>query len=374
MITTRKGRALVFMACVLLLASCGSPDDWPTKGWRTSTPEEQGIDSEQLIAMLQESQERSYALDSIMVVRNGHIVMDVYVFPFKEVSRHIIHSCAKSVLSILIGIAIDRGEIEGVDQPVLDYFPELDVAHLDADKRAMTIEDLLTMRSGLNCQDSYLYRWVGLDDMRRSDNWAKYVLDLPMREAPGTRFEYCNGASHLLSTILYRATGMTALDYARQHLFGPLGIRDVYWPASPEGITFGWGQLSMRTHDMAKIGYLYLYEGKWEGQRIVSSSWVQASTRSHTPATLYDGYGYQWWVEADGIYMAMGYAGQHIMVVPDKEMIVVITGTFHEDRFDVPERLLRRYILPAAASPKPLPENPDAVKRLREMSADLIEL
>jgi len=365
---------LLFLATLCVLTSCGGPNYWPTNGWRTSTPEEQGIDSQKLVAMLEEVNQRSYAVDSIMVVRNGHIMMDIYRFPFKPVSRHIVHSCAKSVISILIGIAIDRGEIEGVDQLMLDFFPETKVSNLDANKRAITIEDLLTMRTGLRCQDSYLYRWRGLDDMRRSEDWAKYVLDLPMSERPGTRFEYCNGSSHLLSTILYRATGQTALEYAHEHLFGPLAIQDVYWPASPEGITFGWGQLSMRTHDMAKIGYLYLNEGKWDGKQIVSSTWVQMSTRSHTAATLHDGYGYQWWVDSDGIYMALGYAGQYIFCLPDNDMVVVMTGTLHEDRFDVPARLLRQYILPAAASSKPLPANPDANKRLKQMAADLIKL
>jgi len=159
----------------------------------------------------------------------------------------------------------------------------------------MTLEHVLTMATGLKCQDSYLYRWRGLRQVERSEDWVQFMLDLPMAEEPGTRFEYCNGASFLLSAIIQETTGMSALEFANEHLFGPLGIIDVTWSSNPQGITIGYSGLRMTPHDMAKIGYLYLNEGQWDGEQVVPAKWVKASTREHISATLEDGYGYQWW-------------------------------------------------------------------------------
>jgi CubicO group peptidase (beta-lactamase class C family) len=337
---------------------------WPTEGWKASTPEEQGMDSEILAEMFETIQAQNHGIDSVMVVRNGYIVADATVYPFRPSSRHVIHSCTKSIVSALIGIAIDEGYIASVDMPVLELFPDRTVANLDADKEAMTLEDVLMMATGLDCQDSYLYRWRGLGEMERSEDWVQYVLDLPMADPPGTRFEYCNGASFLLSAIIQETTGVSAEEFAEEHLFGTLGIADVMWPSSPQGISIGWGQMSMRPHDMAKLGYLYLNEGRWDGEQIVPMEWVAASTRKRISATLQDGYGYQWWITDDGIYMALGYAGQFIFVVPQKALVVVFTSELEERDFYVPQELLYDFIIPAAESCMSLPANPDGVALL----------
>jgi CubicO group peptidase (beta-lactamase class C family) len=337
---------------------------WPTKAWSTSTPEEQGMDSQPLAEMFESIRERGYSIDSATVIRNGTIVADATVYPFKPDSPHAIHSCTKSVVSALIGIAIDQGHLEGLEQPVLDIFPKRTVAHLDADKQAMTLEHVLMMASGLECRDSYLYRWRGLQQMRQSDDWVQFVLDLPMAEPPGTRFEYCNGGSLLLSDIIQEATGVSAVEFAQKHLFTPLGIEDVRWPTNPQGISIGWGELHMKPRDMARIGYLYLNEGQWDGEQIVSAEWVRASTRKHIPATLQDGYGYHWWVADDGVFMALGYAGQYIVVVPEQELVVVFTSDLAEQDFYVPQDLLNAFIIPAVESSGRLPANPDGVARL----------
>jgi CubicO group peptidase (beta-lactamase class C family) len=323
------------------------------------------MDSEKLAAMLDTIRKRGHDVDSVSVIRHGYLVIDAYVYPFQPDTKHVIHSCTKSIISALVGIAIDEGYIKGVDQSVLDLFPERTAANLDADKGAMTLEHVLTMATGLECHDSYLYRWRGLQQMRESRDWVQFMLDLPMAEAPGTRFEYCNGASFLLSAIIQETTGMTALAFAEKHLFGPLGISDVTWPSNPQGITIGWGELRMKPHDMAKIGYLYLNGGRWEGEQIVPAAWVEASTRQQIPAgTLSDGYGYQWWVDDASYHMALGYAGQYIVVVPDKDMVVVFTSNLSEQNFFVPETLLNTFIIPAAESSAPLPSNPDGVMLL----------
>jgi CubicO group peptidase (beta-lactamase class C family) len=327
------------------------------------------MDSEMLASMLEVIHEQDYDIDSVVVVRNGYMVADATIFPFEPGSRHIIYSCTKSVVSALVGIAIDEGYIEGVDQTVLGFFPERGAANLDADKEAMTLEDVLTMSTGMECRDSYLYRWRGLQQMRQSDDWVQFMLDLPMAEEPGTKFEYCNGASFLLSAIIQETTGMNALAFANEHLFDPLGIIDVQWLSNPRGITIGWSDLHLTPHDMAKIGYLYLNEGQWDGEQVVPADWVKASTREHIPAgTLQDGYGYQWWTDdaalGGGIYMALGYAGQLIVVVPDKDMVVVFVSDLEERDFYVPQGLLTDFIIPAAKSATPLPDNPDGVALL----------
>ncbi|MDY7040100.1 MAG: serine hydrolase, partial [Chloroflexota bacterium] len=168
----------------------------------------------------------------------------------------------------------------------------------------------------------------------------------------------------LLSAIIQEMTGASALAFAEEHLFGPLGISDVEWPSNPQGITIGWGELRMKPHDMAKIGYLYLNEGLWDGEQVVPSAWVEKSTRKHIPATLQDGYGYQWWIDSSGVYMALGYAGQFIFVVPEKDMVVVFTSNLDEERFYVPQTLLNDFIVPAAKASTPLPPNPDGVALL----------
>lgn len=345
-----------------------TPTYWPTQGWKTSPPEKQGVDSEKLAEMLERIKSQNINIRSVVVIRNGYVLLDACVHPYQKDSWHIIHSCTKSITSALIGIAIDKGYIESVKTPVLEFFPGRTAANLDENKKNMTLEHLLTMSSGFQARDSYLYNWQGLAKMRASYDWTQYMLDLPMAKAPGTKFDYSNGVSFLLSAILQESTGINALDFAREHLFGPLGIHNIYWPSSPLGITLGWGGMRMKPLDMAKIGFLYLNRGIWEGKQVVSSAWVEASTREQIKSgTLSDGYGYQWWVDEDGYFMALGYSGQYIVVLPQQNIVVVFTSALHSFNFFIPEMLLRNYIIPAAHSSKPLPDNPEGEKRLQSV-------
>jgi CubicO group peptidase (beta-lactamase class C family) len=349
------------------LAADKKPDYWPTKGWRTASPESQGVDSNLLENMLNTIFKKNLDIDSVLVVRNGYIVLDAYSYTRNADLTHNIYSCTKSVTSALIGIAIDKGYIKGVNQPVLDFFNKRDAKNLDANKKAMTLEHLLTMTTGLECRDSYLYNYMGLFEMQSSPDWVQFVIDLPMVEEPGTRFEYCNGASFLLSAILQEQTGMNALTFAHKHLFVPLGIPNVYWRSNSKGITMGYSNLDLRPHDMAKIGYLYLNDGLWDGKRIISSQWIKASTRKHIAATLLPGYGYQWWIVSPGIYTALGYKGQFIMVAPEKNIVAVFTGSLDPEDFYIPLGLLASHIIPAVKSPTPLPENPKGEKALKSV-------
>ena len=342
------------------------PAYWPTKGWLTSAPEEQGMDSKVLLAMLERVQEYNPGIGSILVVRNGYLVLEAYYPSFAADVTQNIHSCTKSITSALIGIAIDQGYIESVEQSVLDFFPGRTFAHMDEDKEAITIGDLLTMRPGLEC--IITDREVTLEQMQNSPDWVQFFLDLPMMAEPGTEWTYCSPASYILSVILQEATGMSTLEFAQENLFDPLGIADVVWASGPQDYHTGWGNIHLRSRDMAKFGYLYLHGGEWDGQQIVSTQWATEATRSHVAATKFRrGYGYQWWVD-DGshYYLAMGHYGQFIIVVPDLNMVIVFTGYLPGSVAYHSLSLVGNYILPAAVSETALPENPDAATALVE--------
>ncbi len=358
-----------------------APTYWPTGGWRTSTPEEQGIDSQQLAQMLAGIIKREVAINTVLIVRNGYLVMEANVWPFQPRARHMILSITKSITSALVGMAIEDGFIDSVDQPVLSFFPDRQIAHRDARKEAMTLEHLLTMTSGLDCeQDEYV---VG--EMVASDDWVQYVLDLPMVADPGESFAYCTVNSFLLSAILQKATGLSARTFAEEHLFAPLGIKGVTWPSNPEGVSRGGTGVGMCPRDLAKIGELYLRRGVWEGTQVVPVAWVESSVQEHVAESVHGGYGYQWWVEKPSVFArlglarfvpvfdARGYGGQFIFVIPSRDMVVVICGWMKGRDQTVPIKLLQSAILPAAISSARLPPNPAGLEALHQQISSLAE-
>jgi CubicO group peptidase (beta-lactamase class C family) len=355
------------MWCNLGLAADQKPYYWPTSGWRTSTPEDQGMHSAKLNDMLEKTLQEKYNIDSITVIRNGSMVLDAYFYPFKKDSKHIIHSCTKSITSAALGIAMDKGYIKNLQQRVIEIFPEKQFENLDDNKKSITLKNLLTMTSGLNTEDSYIYNWKGLNEMTQAKDWVKYVLDRPMAEKPGSRFEYSNCVTFLLSAIIQETTKQSTFDFMKKNLFNPLGITDVKWATAPGGINVGYGNMWLAPHDMAKIGWLYLNNGRWGDQQVVSEKWVKDSTQKHFNATLFDGYGYQWWISPDKFYAAVGYGGQFIFVVPKKNMVVVFTSTLESNDFYTPEDLLNKFVIPAAVSDTPLPEYSKQTARLNSL-------
>jgi len=338
---------------------------WPTDQWRTSTPEEQGIDSGQLAEMLATIREQELAIDSVLITRHGYIVAEVYLPPNDPDAVHQLFSCTKSVTSALIGIAIGEGDLEGVSQPVLDFYADRTIKNLDANKQALTLASLLTMSAGLDWPDENMSLTYQMATRR---DWVQFVLDRPTVAPPGTIFVYNNGLPHILSAILEQVTGMRTVDFAQQKLFDPLGIApEAYrWETDPLGITIGsWG-LWMNSRDMAKFGYLFLNNGQWDGQQVVPADWVDLSTQSHIAVDDQGhGYGYLWWVYPEqGYYAAQGLAGQYIFVVPSAAMVAVFTSNLEGDSMGLPITLLDEYILPAAQPVEPLPANPEALARL----------
>jgi len=333
---------------------------WPTAGWKTSTPEEQGMDSRKLAGALDFLKTYEPNIHSLLVVRNGVLVAEAYFHPFPPESRHDVASVTKSVTSTLVGIAVRKGLIKSVEEPVLGFFPEYAPANLDDRKKSITLRDLLAMRSGLQCVASPTEET--LMRMIASPDWIRFMLDLPMAAKPGEVFVYNSGGVHLLSAVIRKATGRSALDFAKDELFGPLGITDARWPADPlRGDNHGWGDLQLRPRDLAKIGYLFLNKGAWDGKTIVTPEWVAAAT-SPFPGALQDNYGRLWWLNKDYGYSARGRGGQYIYVVPRTNLVVVMTG----GGLRAADRTLTGHILPAVVSPSaPLPGDPDGAALLR---------
>ena len=348
---------LMALAVLSSAAGCaGSEESWPTEEWRTSTPEEQDMDSAKLEEMVQYINEWGLAIDSVVVVRNGHIVLEEYPRPpYDRDMVHIVHSVTKSFVSALIGIAIDKGYIDGVDQKMVDLFPERTVANVTPQKESVTLEHILTMKVGLEWNEwKYAYTDYERNDYMkaiRSSDPVQYVLDLPMMEDPGVRWNYNGGTSHLLSALVAESTGYDTLDFAREFLFGPLGITGVSWDRDRHGIYYGGGGLYLTPRDMAKFGYLYLHGGKWDGKQIVPANFVADAVKTHSNISASRGYGYQsWWTyPQDGVYNAAGLYGQRIYVIPDLEIVVVITAQMAEtsDLESTLYRLVRTYIIGA---------------------------
>ncbi len=285
---------------------------------------------------------------SVLVVCRGVTVLDACFYPHHPDALHDVRSITKTVTSILAGIAIDKGYIPGVGSRVLDFFPDWAMSHTDERKRAITLEHLLTMTSGLDWDDGR--------DMSRlfaQDDWVQFVLDRPMATDPGTHMRYATGPVHLISAILRQATGQSPAAFAQDTLFGPLGIEGVYWMSDPQGIDAGGLGLFLRPRDMAKIGLLFLNQGQWQGEQIVSPAWVVASTRAQhlLPDNPDTDYGYLWWVNRAGYALASGYAGQRIYVLPRLQTVAVFTGGLKEGGPDLPRTLLETYIIPAVESP-----------------------
>jgi CubicO group peptidase (beta-lactamase class C family) len=237
-------------------------------------------------------------------------------------SRGDVRSVTKSVLATLVGIAVDRGQIAGVDRTLAELLPTY-AADMPAPLRAATLRQVLTMTAGVP------------DDGARdaappgpADDWARYALTLGPRRPPGAGFVYSTTGSHLLSAVLTRATGLSALDYARRELFGPLGISpDPGWRADPQGRQLGGTGLSLSAAEMLALGRLYLAGGRWDGRQLLSAGWVADATRSQVPTGGAFDYGYQWWVTTAGghpAFAAQGFGGQLVEVVPDLALVVVV--------------------------------------------------
>jgi len=291
--------------------------------WKISSPEEQGMNSITLINGIQHLKQENINIHSLLIIRNDHIVLDTYFYPFKKGYVHDLASVTKSITSLLIGIAIDKGYIRDEDQLVFQYFPEYKIKNDTLLK--LKIRDLLNMSSGFKC--SWLNGENELKQMNDSEDWVKFMFDLPFISLPGTLFSYCSGNFYLLAEILQRTTKMTCLDFAEKYLFEPLDFGQTFWENNDKGVNHGWGDLYLSTYDMAKIGYLILNDGKWSGREIISEEWLERIKPLYRISGT-ESYGYGWWLDSENPdeIQAVGRGGQRLFIFKNKNTIIATTG------------------------------------------------
>ncbi|WP_144941933.1 serine hydrolase [Paenibacillus sp. 32O-W] len=332
---------------------------WPTAQWHTEDPAVLGMDPNKLSELESVIQSDYSNINGMVVVRNGSIAFERYYNGCGPDDAHHVASVTKSIISALIGIAIDNGDITSVDQKVLDFFPEYAPKAADSLKGEVTLRHLLTMTAPYPFQD-----WQEpLDKMCMQPDWVKYTLDMLGQQGKLGDFKYSTAGAHLLSAILTRSTGRSAREFANEHLFKPIGMKEIPehemkafgfddlfgsnvkgWVHDPQGhSTGGWG-LTLTPRDMARFGFLYLNRGFWEHRQIISEAWINEST-SMNP----NNYGYLWWLrEEDGVsaYSAIGDGGNVICCLPEQELVIAIASEFTmnpRDRWT----LIKEWILPA---------------------------
>jgi len=265
-------------------------------------------------------------LHSLIIRHEGVVVFEEYYNGTNPNRPANMKSASKSVISALVGIAIDQGLIESVEQRVADYFPELDSNGSNSEKSNITIENLLTMQSGLETTSNRNYgKWV------LSDNWVEFALNQPLVAKPGTQMIYSTGSTHLLSAILAKASGMTTKQFAERMLTSELGYSMSYWPQDPQGIYFGGNDMEMTPRQMLRFGTLYLNDGRYNDRQIVSQNWIEQSYKPHALSPRGQGrhYGYGWWLRdlaGMQVPVAWGYGGQLIFVVKELDLVVVATS------------------------------------------------
>jgi CubicO group peptidase (beta-lactamase class C family) len=398
--------ASLYMMCALLLASCAQAraDFWeytyqrPTQtddGWETADLADVGIDPELLWDLMDRINRREFQnVHSILIVKDGKLVFEEYfpgyafsyTGPWSSLLRfrgkhmdydadtaHSLASVTKSFTSALAGIALERGYIQSLDDPVFDYLPQY--AHLRSEgKNVITVEHLLTMTSGLEWNELEL--WLGnmdhdLIQLFLVSDQLEFILAKPLVAEPGARWYYSGGGVIILGEVIREASGLRLDEFAEKYLFAPLGIAEAEWETMNSDVIHASGNLKLRPRDAAKFGYLYLNDGRWQGEQIIPSDWVAPSMRmsvsvpwdslaavmhrryADVPESHGDGYGYLWWLktyEVDGTAVdavqATGWGGQRICLFPDLDMVIVLTGGNYATHEPVQE-ILEDYILPA---------------------------
>ncbi|MFJ6324126.1 MULTISPECIES: serine hydrolase domain-containing protein [unclassified Rhizobium] len=311
------------------------------------------------------------SFDSLLVVRHGLIVTEAYYAPYIGNIPHQIFSSTKAITGTLLGMVFKDGLLDRLDHPVLDFFSNRAIANIDQRKKAITVQNLLDMTSGLDWDQGFEgAKQQTMFDLELSSNWTQFILDRPMAHPPGEVFNYSNGSPDLVSAIITELTGKLAEDYAREKLFTPLGIVDWHWDRDPQGLSKGHGMLYLLPRDMAKIGYLYLHHGEWDGAQLLPVGWADVLSHRlvnvHASNNPNESYSNFIWVFPDRhVYMANGKNGQLIVVFPDLDVVVVTTA-----RQQLRYKTLIDAVSDAVRSESSLPSNPKAVAQLADAVKD----
>ncbi|MCY3410249.1 MAG: serine hydrolase [Candidatus Heimdallarchaeota archaeon] len=324
---------------------------WPTTEWRISTPSNEGMDTDLLNHLINEIETGAHGVKSMLIIRNGNIVSEYYQNDIYQTLPQNVFSVTKSVTSSLIGIALDKLLISSLDLTLGDIFTDHSMATNESIKKSISIENLLKMDSGISWSEIAPFDPSNLENnyiqMIGSQDWVQYVLDLPMFDTPGSSWMYNTGGSHLLSVILSEYTNVNAEEFARINLFDKIGIssQQFYWEVDPDGSSNGGSALHLTARDMARFGYLFLKSGIWEGETIISSSYISQAINPIWTVDSSRNYGYQWWVDGSGeFYYAAGYQGQYIFISPENNLLVV----FQSSSSTYPHLgFMHNYILPS---------------------------
>ncbi|PEW07819.1 serine hydrolase domain-containing protein [Bacillus cereus] len=335
---------------------------WPTKKWQVGELENLKIDSGKFSEMESMIKSEYGNINGMVVVKDGYIAYERYFNGFGPDDTNHVASVTKSIISALIGIAIDKGFIKNVDQKVLDFFPEYIPDPIDKQKQEITIRHLLTMTAPYHFEDWH----EPLDKMCMQSDWIMYILNMLDQKGSIGTFKYSTAGAHLLSTIITRSTGKSAREFANKHLFNPIGIKEIPdhemnsygfedlfgknvkgWVSDPSNnSTGGWG-LTLTTRDMARLGFLYLNHGFWANKQIISKKWIDETTKLNA-----NNYGYLWWLrEEEGFsaYLALGDGGNVICCIPEKDLVVAIASKVvvnPSDRWS----LIKEYVIPTVLS------------------------
>ena len=354
------------------------PNDYGD-GWTVSNLADEGMDEALVTLMMQRILDGTFeGIDAVAIARNNRLVLHQQIRtetgqfdPWAgntNPDRHILHSTSKSVTSALIGIAIDQGHIASTQVPFYDLFNYGAYDNWDPRKADMTLEDALTMRLGLEWDEWSLPYTNPANDLVFLENnnrdWAKALLDLPMTSDPGTSFTYNTAATIAIGQALENATGIPMADYANQHLFYPMDITDALWATSPTGLPIGGSGLYLKIRDQLKFGQLFVNDGVWDGQQLISAAWVTDSMVRRVDisswATYSEAYGFQWWLD-DLIHpnrfveawITAGYGGQYTFCIPELDLVIAFTGHNYENGAGVVRlySLVEDYIIASASLP-----------------------
>jgi CubicO group peptidase (beta-lactamase class C family) len=323
-------------------------DYWPTDEWRVSSLAEHCLNPEK-VEHAAWYFENGLTARSLLIVRHGELVYEKYFRSIQKPDRTAnVRSVTKSVLSALVGIAMDQGLLDSLDHKVIEYFPEYFYPTTDPRMAQVTLRHLLTMSAG--------FKWAELGPIQtrwmNSRNWVEAAINLDFVEQPGTGFTYCTANTQLLSAILTKVTGESLHDYAQRSLFTPLGIpaNHWYWGMDDHGYAIGGFAMNLRPRDMARFGYLYLNQGYWNGQQIISPEWIQESTRSQIHTGWGPDYGYLWWIHPRSdlpSFEAAGSGGQTIYVVPSLDLVIVVTSNADVGNPEDPGPIIYEWVMKA---------------------------
>lgn len=330
-----------------------------------ATPESQGISSDLFAALLRElDASKDTEMHHFMALRHGKVICECNFAPYPKGIWHITHSMCKSITGMAIGMLIEEEKLK-LDENIYDIFPDHINAFSKIFRPVITVENLLTMTSGVTFNESGIVS---------GNDWLGSFLNASVNGKPGTEFQYNSLNTYVLSAIVTKRTGETLTEYLTPRLFGPLGITKYYWETCPKGITKGGWGLFLCAEDMAKLGQLYLQRGKWNGQQLVSEYWIEISTARHlkTQNDTY-GYGYQLWMEQrPGSFEYNGMLGQNVIIYPDMDMVLV-TNAGNKEMFQdcIMLNIIRKYFPVNYHPADVLPENPLSYSLLKRLCGEL---